>query len=107
MSWYWRSKFSNNSNNNSPENITKSVLNPKYTFDNFIVGQNNQLAHAASNAVSTSPAIQFNPLFLYGGSGLGKTHLMQAIGHYVLDEKPYLKVLYVPTEQFINEFSFK
>jgi len=82
----------------------KSVLNPNYTFENFVVGPNNQLAHAAAYSVSKAPATQINPLFLYGVTGLGKTHLMQAIGHYVIHEKPYLKVLYVPTEQFINEF---
>ncbi|MFC1669674.1 chromosomal replication initiator protein DnaA [Spirochaetota bacterium] len=91
--------FSDNSNTS-----VRSILNPNYTFDNFVVGPNNQLAHAASNAVSIAPAKQYNPLFIYGGTGLGKTHLMQAIGHHIIDNKPFLKVLYVPTEQFINEF---
>ncbi len=81
-----------------------SPLYPQYTFENFVVGPNNQLAHAAAVAVSKSPASQYNPLFLYGGTGLGKTHLMQAIGHYVAKEKPYLNVLYVSSEHFINEF---
>lgn len=79
-------------------------LYPKYTFDNFIVGPNNQLSHAAAIAVSKAPATQYNPLFLYGGTGLGKTHLMQAIGHAVATEKPYLNIVYVPCEQFINDF---
>ena len=83
-----------------------SPLNPNYTFDNFVIGPNNQLAHAAAKSVSRSPATQFNPLFIYGGTGLGKTHLIQAIGHYLLIERPYLKVLYIPTEQFINEFIY-
>jgi len=82
----------------------ESLLNPNYIFSNFVVGPNNQLAHAAAHSVSRSPGTQINPLFIYGGAGLGKTHLMQAIGHYVISEKPYLKVLYVPSEQFINEF---
>ncbi len=84
----------------------KAILNPRYTFENFVIGPNNQLAHAAADSVAHSPATQYNPLFLYGGAGLGKTHLMQAIGHYVIREKPYLKVLYVPTEQFLNEFIY-
>lgn len=88
------------------ENNRKSPLNENYTFENFVVGPNNQLAHAAAKSVSRSPATQFNPLFIYGGTGLGKTHLIQAIGHYLLQERPYLKVLYIPTEQFINEFIY-
>ncbi|MFH0975577.1 MAG: chromosomal replication initiator protein DnaA [Spirochaetota bacterium] len=82
----------------------RSSLYPQYTFENFVVGPNNQLAHAAAVSVSKSPATQYNPLFLYGGTGLGKTHLMQAIGHYVGKEKPYMNVLYVSSEHFINEF---
>lgn len=82
----------------------ESVLNPNYTFENFVIGPNNQFAHAASYSVAQSPAKQINPLFIYGSSGLGKTHLLQAVGHYINAEKPYLKVLFVSTEQFINEF---
>ncbi len=81
-----------------------NMLNPRYTFENFVVGPNNQLAHATAMSVSRAPATQYNPLFIYGGTGLGKTHLMQAIGHRIMEERPYLKVLYVPSEQFINEF---
>jgi len=84
---------------------TKSLaLYPKYIFENFVVGPNNQLAHAAATSVSNSPATQFNPLFIYGETGLGKTHLLQAIAHSILKTKPYLKILYVTSEQFINEF---
>jgi len=96
----------------SSEKISKpdiervSPLNPNYTFENFVVGPNNQLAHAAAKSVSRSPASQFNPLFIYGKTGLGKTHLIQAIGHTILKEKPYLKVLYIHTEQFVNEFIY-
>lgn len=79
-----------------------SVLNPKYTFDTFVIGNSNRLAHAASVAVSESPAKAYNPLFLYGGVGLGKTHLMHAIGHYILNNSN-LKVLYVSSEKFTNE----
>jgi len=91
-------------NNRNEMNGNMLLLNPKYTFDNFVVGPNNQLAHAAANAVAQSPATQFNPLFIYGQSGMGKTHLMHAIGHYIINIKPFLKVLYLPTEQFVNEF---
>lgn len=79
-------------------------LNPKYSFDNFVVGPNNQLAHAAAYSVAQYPATQYNPLFIYGDSGLGKTHLLQAIAHFINKEKPFLNVLFVSTDQFITEF---
>lgn len=78
-------------------------LNPKYTFDNFITGNSNQFAHAASVAVAEAPGKTYNPLFIYGGVGLGKTHLMNAIGNRVLDARPDISVLYVSSEQFTNE----
>ena len=78
-------------------------LNPKYTFDTFIVGSTNKFAHSACVAVAESPGEAYNPLFIYGGAGLGKTHLMHSIGHYVLDHDPSKKVLYVTSEQFTNE----
>ena len=85
------------------ENDFVSVLNPKYTFDTFVIGNSNRLAHAASVAVAESPARAYNPLFLYGGVGLGKTHLMHAIGHYIMSNNASLKVLYVSSEKFTNE----
>ncbi len=78
-------------------------LNLKYKFENFVVGANNKFAHAVSMAVAKDPGKQYNPLFIYGGSGLGKTHLLQAIGHYVIFHKPKLKVKYVKAEEFIND----
>ena len=89
------------SNNNVNFN---SSLNPKYCFSTFVVGDNNRFAHAASLAVAESPATAYNPLFLYGGVGLGKTHLMHAIGNEVLVNNKNSKVLYVPSESFTNEF---
>ena len=79
-------------------------LNPRYNFDDFVIGASNRFAHAAANAVAETPAKSYNPLFVYGGAGLGKTHLLHAIGHYVRKLYPRLKVRYVTTEQFTNEF---
>jgi len=78
-------------------------LNPRYTFDAFIVGQSNQFAHAACRAVAETPSRSYNPLFIYGGVGLGKTHLMHAIGHYVMRHHPKLNLLYISSERFMNE----
>jgi chromosomal replication initiator protein len=79
-------------------------LNPRYTFDNFIVGSSNDLAYTASRAVATSPGVKYNPIYLYGGVGLGKTHLMQAIGNEIIKNDPKMRVLYISSETFVSEF---
>ena len=85
------------------DSIDKSSLNPNYTFDTFVVGNNNKLAHAASLAVAESPGELYNPLFLYGGVGLGKTHLMHSIAHFMQSDNPNVKIVYVSSETFTNE----
>ncbi len=84
-------------------NLENANLNPKYKFDTFVVGSNNKFAHSASLAVAESPGETYNPLYLYGGPGLGKTHLMHSIGHFILENNPDKKVLYVTSEVFTNE----
>ncbi len=102
----------NNPAKNNPENSSQkenfspniSGLNPKYIFDTFIIGKNNELAHAASQAVAKTPGSQYNPLFIYGGVGLGKTHLMHAVGHKLLQSNPKQKIIYVTSEKFTNDY---
>ena len=94
----------NNSTIDLNYGYSNSSLNPKYTFDNFVVGDNNRFAHAAALAVAEAPATAYNPLFLYGGVGLGKTHLMHSIGNEIQKNHKNLNVLYVTSEKFTNEF---
>lgn len=96
-----QNKVSSGSNDSSSSH--SSLLNPKYTFDTFVRGNGNQFAHAGAVAVAEFPAKRYNPYFIYGGVGLGKTHLMHAIGHYILEQNSSSKVLYVTSEKFTNE----
>ncbi len=89
--------------NTNKVNYESANLNNKYKFDTFVVGSNNKFAHSAALAVAESPGEAYNPLYLYGGAGLGKTHLMHSIGHFVLEQNRNMKVLYVTSEQFTNE----
>ena len=96
-------KDENNADSSAEVELNKSTLNPKYTFDTFVVGNNNRFAHAAALAVGNEPAKSYNPLFLYGGVGLGKTHLMHAIGNRIVENNRNSNVLYVTSEKFTNQ----
>jgi chromosomal replication initiator protein len=87
-----------------PRRVHETVLNPKYTFDLFVIGSSNRFAHAAALAVAEAPAQAYNPLFIYGGTGLGKTHLLQAVAQYVGEHSGHLSVRYVTSETFMNDF---
>ena len=93
----------NNSHTNSQYSLNSTGLNPKYTFENYIVGSNNRFAYAAASSVAESPGQKYNPLYIYGGVGLGKTHLMQAIGHEIVANYPEMNIIYTTGEGFTNE----
>lgn len=97
-------KSGNSSSTNSLSHTYRQGLSKRYTFENFIVGSGNELAHAACQSIALSPGSRYNPLFLYGGVGIGKTHLIQAVGNTVLEQNPNARVVYVSTEQFVQEF---
>ncbi len=86
------------------EPVASHSLNPKYTLENFVVGLSNNVAYAAALAVAQNPGLSYNPLFIYGGTGVGKTHLMLAIGNAILDKKPHIKIIYSPSEKFMNDY---
>lgn len=99
-----RKTTSDNANENVPTFMKETKLNPKYTFDTFVIGKGNQMAHAAALVVSEEPGAMYNPLFFYGGVGLGKTHLMHAIGNKMMLDRPNTRVKYVTSEAFTNDF---
>lgn len=96
---------SSRTNTMAKNQLTSSSLNPRYTFSNFIVGSSNDLAYTAGLAVADNPGVKYNPLYLYGGVGLGKTHLMQAIGNHISQQQPSAKIVYINTETFVKEFT--
>lgn len=97
-------KANGNSTKEKEVEVTKNPFNKKYTFDNFVVGKSNQFVYAAARAVAEHPGEKFNPLFIYGGVGLGKTHILHAIGNYIKEYNPNLNVMYVTCEQFANDY---
>jgi len=98
-----KNDFSEDMNFSKTENYSNSFLDPKFTFDTFVIGNNNKFAHAAAYAVAEDPAKTYNPLYIYGGVGLGKTHLMHAIGNHIIKKNPNMRILYVTSETFIND----